>query len=188
MANATTELTPASQEFIRAQYIFYVATAPRANSGHVNLSPKGLNTFRILGPRLVGYADYTGSGVETIAHIRENGRMTIMFCSFEGKPNILRVYGKGRAVEPSDPEFARLLPEFTNAPASPPPFRAIVLLDITRVTDSCGFGVPFYEYKGERDQLEGWCKKKTPEEIAAYQARKNAVSIDGLPGLAGVRR
>jgi hypothetical protein len=187
MGTTLSELSDAMCEFIRGQRMFFVATSPRADSGHVNVSPKGLDTFRILGPRLVGYADYTGSGVETIAHIRENGRMTVMFCSFEGKPNILRIYGKGRAVEPGDAEFAKLLPQFTSAPPSPPPFRAIVLMEIMRAMDSCGFGVPLYEYVGERDQLEGWCRKKTPEEIAAYQARKNSVSMDGLKGLEGVK-
>ncbi len=178
MATPRTEIDAAVRQFIQAQHLFFVASAP-LSGGHVNLSPKGLDTFRILGPSRVGYADFTGSGVETIAHTGENGRLTIMFCSFEGKPNILRLYGRGRAIEPTDAEFPALLPQF--APPSPP--RAIIVLDITRITESCGFGVPLYQYQGERDQIQQWAERKGPEGIRAYQCQKNALSIDGLPGL-----
>ncbi len=178
MGTATTSLSPAQQDFIRAQKMFFVATAPRSDQGHINLSPKGLDTFRILSPIQVVYADFTGSGIETIAHIKENRRLTIMFCAFEGRPNILRLYGTGRAIEPTDPNFPALQNLFTQSP-----LRSIITLDITRVTDSCGYGVPFFTYQGERDQLLNWCQKKTPEELAAYQLKKNSTSIDGLPGL-----
>ncbi len=177
MGKTYPELDDGLRAFIASQHLFFVATAPR--DGHINLSPKGLDSFRILAPRRVGYADFTGSGVETIAHLRENGRITIMFCAFEGKPNILRLYGSGRVVEPAEPEYATLLPQF-NPPAQP---RALILADLTRITDSCGFGIPLYDYRCERTLLPDWCQRKGPEGIAAYQQQKNAASIDGLPGL-----
>jgi hypothetical protein len=167
------------RRFIEAQHVFFVATAPLSGDGHVNCSPKGMDAFRILGPAEVGYLDYTGSGVETIAHVRENGRLTIMFCAFEGRPNILRLYGTGRVIEATEPSFAALAGHF--APQAPP--RAIILLDVERITDSCGFGVPLYDYRGERDQLVSWAQKKGEEGLRAYEAQKNALSIDGLPGL-----
>jgi len=173
------EINEAVRQFIAAQKMYFVASAPLGADGHVNLSPKGLDTFRVLSPTRVGYADYTGSGVETIAHLRENGRMTIMFCAFEGRPNILRLYGRGRAIEPSDAEFAGLVDQFR--PAAP--LRAIVVMDVTRIMDSCGFGVPLYEFKGERDQLTEWAIKKNEDGLREYQQLKNARSLDGLPGL-----
>ena len=179
MSKPRAEIDAAAEAFIQAQQMFFVATAPLSASGHVNLSPKGLDSFRILGPSQVAYADYTGSGVETIAHIRENGRLTIMFCAFEGKPNILRLYGRARVIEPDDPEFAPLLEQTRFAP----PLRSIIVLDVTRLTDSCGFGVPLYDYKGQRDQIALWCDRKGPDAVRAYQQDKNATSIDGLPGL-----
>jgi hypothetical protein len=180
MGRTLTEIDAATRDFIKAQHIFFVATAP--SRGHINLSPKGLDTFRILGPRQVAYADYTGSGVETIAHIRENGRLTIMFCAFEGRANILRLYGTGRAIEAGTDEFAALSPQFEAGEG----VRAIIALDITRVSDSCGFGVPLYEYQGERDQLEAWACKKGESGLREYREKKNAVSLDGLPGLKSV--
>ncbi len=168
-------------EFIAAQRVFFVATAPLSASGHVNLSPKGLDSFRVLGPTLVGYVDYTGSGVETIAHIRENGRLTIQFCAFEGPPKILRLYGRGRVLEPAEAEYAARVGAFSLAAAA----RALVLLDVTRIADSCGFAVPRYEYRGERDQLPRWCERKGETGLRDYQREKNARSIDGLPGLRG---
>jgi len=177
MGRTSTEIDHATRQFIEAQHMFFVASAP--TKGHINLSPKGLDTFRILGPRQVAYADYTGSGVETISHLRENGRLTIMFCAFDGSPNILRLYGTGRAVEVGDPEFASLAPRFNAGPG----VRAIIVLDVTRVMDSCGFGVPLYDYRGERDQLTAWSDKKGEAGVREYQAKKNASSLDGLPGL-----
>jgi hypothetical protein len=179
MGKTYTEIDQPLSEFIRAQHVFFVASAPLSGDGRVNLSPKGLDCLRILTPLQIGYIDYSGSGVETIAHTRENGRMTIMFCAFDGPPRILRLYGRGRAVEPQDAEWAQLIPLF--APAGP--VRAIILLDVTRIQDSCGFGVPLYRYEGERDQLLLWTQRKGVEGLREYHKQKNATSLDGLPGL-----
>ena len=179
MGNAHPEIDAALREFIAAQHVFFVATAPLSHDGRINLSPKGLDSFRILGPSMVGYIDYAGSGVETIAHLRENGRLTLMFCAFNGRPNILRLYGRGRVLEPQDADFSEHLSHF--APKAPP--RAIILLNITRITDSCGFGVPLYDYQGERDQMILWAARKGADGLRAYQQEKNSRSIDGLPGL-----
>ncbi|MBX3359153.1 MAG: pyridoxamine 5'-phosphate oxidase family protein [Phycisphaeraceae bacterium] len=181
MGKCYAEIDARLREFILSQHVFFVATAPRGEQGHINVSPKGLDCLRILGPQSVGYVDYTGSGVETIAHIRENGRLTIMFCAFEGSPNIVRLYGRGRVVEAPDPEFPALFergafPRLTTA-------RSIIVLDINRIADSCGFGVPRYQYVGERDQLVTMGDRRGPDGLAAYQRQKNAASIDGLPGL-----
>jgi hypothetical protein len=165
--------------FIARQRVFFVATAPLSADGRVNLSPKGLDTFRVLGPTTVAYLDLTGSGVETVAHLRENGRLTIMFCAFEGRPRILRLYGRGRAVEPGEPEWATVSATF---PATPG-VRSVVVLDVERIADSCGYGVPLYEFVSDRPQLPEWCEKKGPEGVRRYQAQKNRASIDGLPGL-----
>lgn len=179
MGKTYTELHETHRAFIERQRMFFVATAPRADGGHINLSPKGLDSFRVLSPTRVGYADFAGSGVETIAHLRENGRMTIMFCAFDGPPNILRLYGRGRVVEPQDAEFSALAAEFPRVA----PLRSVIVLDLTRVYDSCGFAVPLYEFKGDRDQLTAWCERKGEEAVVAYQRENNARSIDGLPGL-----
>lgn len=179
MGKIYSEIDDVLRGFIAAQKMFFVATAPLRADGLVNLSPKGLDTFRVLSPTQVGYADFTGSGVETIAHLRENGRMTIMFCAFEGRPNILRLYGRGRAIEPIDHEFAALAEQF--APIGP--LRSIVVMEITRIADSCGFGVPLYDYKGQREQLTQWAQRKGTGGLREYHQQKNARSLDGLPGL-----
>lgn len=166
-------------EWIGAQRMFFVATAPLAGDGHVNLSPKGLDSLRILGPREVAYADFTGSGAETIAHVRENGRIVVMFCAFEGPPRIVRLHGRGSVVVPGDPGFDALLARF---PAHPPA-RAVIRVACQRIADSCGYGVPLLEYRGERDQLPAWVDRKGPEGLRAYRAEHNARSIDGLPAL-----
>jgi hypothetical protein len=170
-----------ARQFIAAQKIFFVASAPLAADGHVNLSPKGLDTFRILDPVTVAYLDFNGSGIETIAHLKENGRIVLMFCAFQGPPNIFRLYGKGHTVEPHQPEFAALADNF-------PPndsVRSIIVVDVNRVTDSCGYGVPLFKYEGERTQLHAWARKQGPEGLQAYRQRKNKYSIDGLAGLSG---
>jgi hypothetical protein len=179
MGKTFPEIDESLRKFIGAQQMFFVATAPLSGGGRVNLSPKGLDTFRVLSPLLVGYADYTGSGVETIAHIRENGRLTIMFCAFAGAPNIVRLYGKGRVVESAEAEFDEFLPRF--GPVAT--VRSIILLDITRITDSCGWGVPLYQYQGQREQLVKSAETKGADGLATYQKKRNAASIDGLPGL-----
>jgi hypothetical protein len=166
-------------DFIRAQHMFFIATAPLESAGHVNLSPKGLDTFRILDPHTVAYLDLTGSGVETIAHLRQNGRATIMFCAFEGPPKILRLYGLGEVIEPAHAEFGGLLAQFGEYPG----VRSIIRLHVQRIADACGYAVPRYEFVSERDQLTKSALKKGPEGLAKYRNEKNAKSIDGLPGL-----
>lgn len=165
-------------DWIAAQRLFFVATAPRAGE-HVNLSPKGGDTFRVLSPTEVAYLDLTGSGAETIAHLRENGRITLMFCAFSGPPDIVRLFGRGQAHPVGTPgydEVARRFPDKTGA-------RSIVRVALTRVQTSCGFQVPLYDYVGERDQLDRWAASKGREGVLEYQAQRNAVSIDGLPAL-----
>lgn len=175
----------ALRAFIEAQHLFFVATAPSGDDGHVNCSPKGLDTFRVLGPNEVAYLDFTGSGVETIAHLRQNGRIVIMFCALSGAPRIVRLHGRGVAVEPQDEEFATLAKHF--AQAGDPMVRAIVRIEVTRISDSCGFGVPRFRYEGEREQLTLWAERKGPDGLRMYQETKNAESIDGLDGLRRVR-
>jgi hypothetical protein len=175
-----TEIGPALAEWVRAQRLFFVATAPLAREGLVNCSPKGMDSFRILGPRKVGYLDLTGSGIETMAHLRENGRVVFMFCAFEGSPRIVRFHGSGSYHAAGSDEFRQLRPLF----ASHPGIRGIVVADLNRIGDSCGFGVPLYQFVEERDTLQRWAEKKGPEGVVAYQREKNAVSLDGLPALA----
>lgn len=178
------EISDALKEFLVEQHVFFVGTAPSGPGGHVNVSPKGMNSFRVLGPRRVAYVDYTGSGVETIAHLRDNGRIVLMFCAFEGSPKIVRLYGQGTVIEPEDDEFAPMLGRF--APKLRP--RSIVSVALDRIADSCGFAVPLYDYRGERDHLIAWSDRKTDEELERYQREKNAASIDGLPGLRWARK
>jgi hypothetical protein len=168
-----------ARQFIEAQHIFFVASAPLDAGGHVNLSPKGLDTFRILGPTAVAYIDFNGSGVETIAHLKENGRIVLMFCAFQGPPNIFRLYGVGRVVEPDQAEFATLAENFPVYDHA----RSIIVVEVTRVTDSCGYGVPRFKYEGEREQLKAWARKQGAEGLQAYRERKNERSVDGLPGV-----
>jgi hypothetical protein len=165
--------------WIQRQHLFFVASAPLAADGFVNCSPKGLDCFAILDPHTVAYLDFNGSGVETIAHLRENGRIVIMFCALEGAPKIVRLHGTGRAIEPQDPEFLELRRHLPESPQ----VRSIILVSVTRISDSCGFGVPLYEYQGERDALVKWSASKDAESMAAYQAQKNRASVDNLPGL-----
>lgn len=180
MGKIYSSLTEKHEAFIRDQQMFFVSTAPLSESGHVNCSPKGLGeTFQIIDAEHVAYLDLTGSGVETIAHLRENGRMCLMFCAFKGPPNILRLYGTGHVHQPHHMRFQELLERFPEMPGT----RAIIELEITRVADSCGFSVPFYSYEGDRDTLQKSAEKKGPAGLADYRARKNRYSIDGLPGL-----
>jgi len=179
MGTVYNELDQSLTDFIRAQHMFFVATAPLDGSGHVNLSPKGLDSFRILDPKTFAYVDFTGSGVETISHIRENGRIVVMFCAFDGSPKILRLYGRGEVVEPTASKFAHLanaFPDFEGV-------RAIIVVTLERIADSCGYAVPRYRYQGERSQLPAWTKKQGSDGLVQYRARHNRTSIDGLPGL-----
>lgn len=167
--------------WLAAQPMFVVATAPLAGDGLINASPKGgSGTFAVLGPTTVAYLDLTGSGAETIAHTRENGRLTIMFCSFEEKPNIVRLFGRGEAVLPGDDRFPALASRFPANPGT----RSVVRLDVTKVTTSCGYSVPMMDLVGHRDTLDRWAERKGPDGIAEYWGQKNQISIDGLPALA----
>ena len=167
------------REFIERQRMFFVATAPLADDGHVNLSPKGLDSLRVLGPTEVAYLDQVGSGAETIAHLRENGRIVVMVCAFEGPPNIVRLHGRGSVVEPPDPAWAGLRPRFGSGTDG----RAVIRVAVERISDSCGFGVPEYRYVGQRTQLPDWAARKGAAAIRDYQIANNAVSLDGLPAL-----
>lgn len=172
-------------EFIRAQKMFFVATAPLSAEGSVNLSPKGYDSFLVIDASTVAYLDLGGSGIETHAHVRENGRITFMFCAFDGAANIVRIYGRAEAFSFDDPEYRELRPLF----AMPQPARGIIRCRITRVTDACGWGVPFYDYRGERDQLTRYIDHKPEGEWLESRLVRNAQTIDGLPGLVrGSRR
>lgn len=166
-------------EWIGHQHLFFVASAPSGPDGHVNLSPKGHDTFRILDPTTVAYLDLTGSGVETIAHVRENGRLTIMFCAFEGKPRILRLFGDADVVIAGEADHDQLSSHFPTIPGA----RSIIRCRVDRIADSCGYSVPLLTYEGERDTLVEWADRLGPDGIAAYHDEKNRVSIDGLVGL-----
>ena len=171
------EITDALRDFIERQQLFFVATAPLAADGAVNVSPKGLDSLRVLGPRQVAYLDLTGSGNETSAHLLENGRLTMMFCAFDGPPRILRLYGTGATVLPECADWTTLYPLFTAHPGA----RQIITLDVERVQTSCGFAVPRYEYVGQRTTLDAWTAAKGDDGLAAYRRKKNSRSIDGLP-------
>jgi hypothetical protein len=179
MAKRYGEIDGAIKEFIEGQKMFFVGSAPLNVNGHVNISPKGLDTFRILGPRTVSYLDLTGSGIESVAHVKENGRIVLMFCSFEGPPKILRLYGQGRVVELGEPEFSSLRANFAEIAG----VRSIVVAELTDIIDSCGFGVPLFRYEGQREQHGAWARKIGPQGIEIYQREKNRRSLDGLPGL-----
>jgi hypothetical protein len=168
-------------DWIERQHLFFVATAP-GDGGHVNLSPKGHDTFRVLDAHTVAYLDLTGSGVETIAHVRENGRLTMMFCAFEGPPQILRLYGRGDIVEPAHADFSALIERFPTLPGT----RSVIRLHVERISSSCGYSVPRYSYEGERDTLLTWAERKGSDGLDKHHAEKNAVSIDGLAGLQGI--
>jgi predicted pyridoxine 5'-phosphate oxidase superfamily flavin-nucleotide-binding protein len=170
---------PELAEWIGAQKLFFVATAPSGREGHVNCSPRGGDTLRVLGPREVAWLDGAGSGVETLAHLRDNGRLCVMFCAFEGAPRILRLHGRGEIIDGAQPRFAELLPRFARWPSA----RAIVHVTVTRVSDSCGYGVPFYDYRGERRESQNYVAKASDRTLKDYLQDHNRRSIDGLPGL-----
>lgn len=198
MAAVYSELDQRLIEFIARQPMFFVATAPYLDNagagGHVNISPKGYrDTFAVLDPLTVAYLDLTGSGAESIAHLRQNGRITIMFCSFDHAPKILRIYGTGRVVLPADVDWDQLYACFSG-PADgdvtglgtgmdPASHRAIIVVSIDRIADSCGYAVPRMDLIEERDLLIGWAERKSPEDLGAYRVKHNTVSIDGLPAL-----
>jgi hypothetical protein len=169
------------REFIVSQPMFFVATAPSGAQGHVNVSPKGMTgTFAVLDELRVAYLDFHGSGAETTAHLRENGRITLMFCAFQGPPNIVRLYGTGRVIPTTDPGYAELLPSFAGPPDTHG-VRAIIDVAVHRVSDSCGYAVPLMSYEGDRDLLVRSHSRRTDEDLARYRDEKNSASIDGLP-------
>jgi hypothetical protein len=188
MADRFRSLSSELADWWLSQPVFFVATAPAGAGGHVNLSPKGYDTLRVLAPDRVAYLDLTGSGVETIAHLRENGRIVVMLCAFDGPPRILRLHGRGEAVMAGDPRFDELIErcEF-DEPAVAEARRAVVVVDVERVADSCGYGVPLMSYEGRRPHQDAWAEKKISTGGAAalrdYQREKNAASLDGLPAV-----
>lgn len=175
MAKFYPDINLSLENFIKEQKIFFTATAPRR--GRINLSPKGIDTFRCIDNKTVAYLDLTGSGNETAAHLNEESRMTIMFCSFSDQPMILRLYGHGRAIRPRDTEWQKFYSLFNSTPGE----RQIIVLDVDSVQTSCGFGVPIYEFKEERKSLVDWAEKKGEQGIFEYWEQKNLKSIDGLP-------
>lgn len=179
MGKVFDRIDAALEQFIHAQKMFFVGTAPLDAGGHVNLSPKGLDTLRVLDSHTVAYLDHVGSGVETIAHLKENGRIVLMLCAFQGPPRIVRFHGRGEVLEPQNPAFAKLRPLFPPEPAG----RAIIRIEVTRISDSCGFGVPLYAFEGDRSQLPASAERKGPEGLRQYMELKNRVSLDGLPAL-----
>lgn len=175
MAKFSSELSDSHIDFIQQQKMFFTATA--VNSGRVNLSPKGMDTFRVLDKNKVAYLDLTGSGNETAAHINNNGRLTIMFCGFTDIPLILRLYGQGQVLTPNHSQWQNHIDNFVSITG----MRQIIVLDIESVQTSCGYAVPLYQYEGERDTLVRWAEKKGEQGIRDYWQQRNQISIDGLP-------
>jgi hypothetical protein len=164
--------------WIHRQPLFFVASAPLSAEGHINLSPRGLDTFRVLGGKEVAWLDLTGSGNETAAHLLENGRITILFCAFEGEPRILRIHGRGRVILPGGEDWRRLRGHF---PADLPGVRQIIHVDVREVQTSCGFGVPLMSFQGQRQDLFDWARRKGEEGLEEYRRKNNERSMDGLP-------
>lgn len=171
------------RHWIKKQKLFFVSTAPLSGDGLVNCSPKGIDTFRVLDERTIAYLDLTGSGVETIAHLKENGRITIMMCAFEGPPKIFRFYGKGSVLEKGSGEYAERIHAFEEFVGA----RSIIKVDVERIIDSCGYSVPLYAFKDDRDVLLKWAETKGEDGVRGYQAEKNAKSLEGLEGLSRER-
>jgi len=187
MATVHPEITDRIASFVLAQPVFFVGTAPLASDGHVNVSPKGMTgTFAVLDPHRVAYLDYTGSGAETAAHLRENGRVVLMFCAFDGPPNIVRLHGRGRYVEVGGAEFDVLRPAFAKEREIGQ--RGIVVVDVERVSDSCGFSVPHLAFVEDRDVLDRSHERRTPEYFDSYWRERNAESLDGLPAIGATSR
>jgi len=167
------------QKWMERQKMYFVATAPLAGDGLVNCSPKGLDSLRVLSPTEIAYVDVGGSGIETVAHVKENRRIVIMMCAFDGPPKIFRFYGRGAIVEPEAEEFREILAQFPLQPAA----RCIVRVHVDRIIDSCGYGVPLYEFKSHRESLPNYFEKLTSQEIETYRQQNNLASLDGLAGL-----
>jgi hypothetical protein len=186
MGKTYTSIDGRLRSFIEAQPLFFTATAPLAADGHVNVSPKGLaGSFAVLDDHTVGYLDLCGSGAETIAHLRENGRVTLMWCAFDGPPRIVRVHGRGTPVFRDDPRWETLLPHFSAGFRARTDLRAVILVTARRISDTCGLAVPYMEHRGERPLHTEHFGRKSEEDFAAYCEKKDhvGVSLDGLPGL-----
>ena len=179
MGKVFDEIDDSLAAWIGAQHLFFVATAPLSAEGHVNVSPRGLDSLSILGPDTVAWVDLTGSGAETIAHVTENGRICLMFCAFEARPRIVRLHGRGRVTLPGDQQFERVADQHPGHVGA----RAVIVVDLERIADSCGWGVPQMEFVADRDIMRPWAEKKGPDGHDAYRAQKNARSLDGLPAL-----
>ncbi len=182
MAKTYRSIDERLRTFIESQQMFFVGTKASAADGHINLSPKGIETLHVVDPTTVAYLDYVGSGVETIAHLRENGRIAIMLCALEGAPKIVRLHGRGEVIEPGDSRFSNLVQRLgknTNEHG----LRSVIRVMIERVSDSCGYGVPLFDYRGARSQLNDWANHKSEEALREYQRKANVSSVDGLPGL-----
>ena len=179
MGREFSEIDEEIRGWIARQKIFFVSTAPMSGNGRVNVSPKGMDTFRVLGPRSVAYLDLTGSGVETIAHLRENGRITIMMCAFTGPPRIFRFYGRGEVYERGTEKYAECIPRFEELVGS----RSIIHIEVDLIRDSCGYSIPLYDFRKDRDVLTKWADAKGEEDLVRYQQENNRESLDGLPGI-----
>ena len=180
MGKEYTEIDAKLTAWVDRQPLFFVATAPLASDGHVNCSPKGRDTLRVLGPQEMAYLDLGGSGIETVAHLRENQRIVIMLCAFDGPPRIVRFHGRGKPVFPDAPGFDALLANF---PTPPSPPRSVIRIGVQRIADSCGYGVPLMDYRSERQSIENYVRKTGEDAMMAYIKANNVTSIDGLPGL-----
>ena len=172
-------ITPELRRWIEKQKMFFVATAPLSADGHINCSPKGLDSFRVLNDQTVVYQDLNGSGIEIIAHLRENKRIVIMFCALNGPPKIVRLHGTGKAITPQNEEFEKLNELFPRRRG----VRSYIRIQLNRISDSCGYSVPLYDFVKDRDVLDKWVDAKTDEQLEEYRATKNAESIDGVKGL-----
>ena len=173
-------ITEAVADWIGRQHLFFVATAGRADDATVNVSPKGMSdTFAVIGDTTVAYLDLTGSGIETVAHLRENGRITLMWCAFEGPPRIVRINGRGRVVTPEDDAWDELIAPFAERRGQ----RAIIVVEADRISDSCGYTVPRMDFVEQRSRMDDWTASRSDEDLVAYRQQKNAQSLDGLPGL-----
>ena len=168
------------RRWIERQHVFFVATAPLDADGHVNVSPKGLDSFRVLDGRTAAYLDLTGSGIETVAHLRDNGRICVMFCAFAGPPRIVRLHGRGSVTERGEPGFDAAAAVFAHRRSA----RSVITVAVDRISDSCGYAVPLMAYERDRDRLDQWSDARDDAALEEYRAEKNAASIDGLPGLA----
>ena len=179
MGKEYTEIDASIQRWIARQHIYFVSTAPLQADGHVNCSPKGLDSLVVLGPMQMAYVDVGGSGIETVAHLKENGRITIMLCAFDGPPKTFRFYGHGTVTEPHEEGFADLLVNFQQQPS----VRNIITVDVDLIMDSCGYGVPMYDFKKQRSSFDNYLADKSEEFLLDYRRDRNATSLDGLQGL-----